>query len=337
MTDTTSPTPIPPKTHWLLVLGTILFIGVAGYGSYWYFITQQNLSFDVDLSKSAATESAPILKLTPSSTSLVAGQSGFVDVVIDTAGTTITAVELHVAISGPATVTSLSATNSSFPSILTAATNTATSATITVGSGTEGKIGSNLIVARLTIAATTGQAGTISIATTGTQAAGSSSTNNVLTAFPSTSITVVPVSLILPTVTFSATPLNIKLGQLLPSSMTATTLSWTHTGASATINQSIGAIAVSGTRSVSPTTTTTYTLTATNTDGSTPQSVTVTVVKADDVDGSGTVTIQDYAALVTDFGKTGTFSGDIDGNGKVDIFDYNIFVTNYAGQVSLSQ
>ena len=75
-----------------------------------------------------------------------------------------------------------------------------------------------------------------------------------------------------PTVSFTASPTSI----IIPAS---STLSWTVTGvgiSSVSIDQGIGSVATSGTRSVSPTTTTTYTITATGIGGTTTRTVTVT-------------------------------------------------------------
>jgi hypothetical protein len=75
-----------------------------------------------------------------------------------------------------------------------------------------------------------------------------------------------------PVVTFSVSPTPIIRGN-------ATTLSWNITGnlSSVSINQGIGNVAASGTRSVSPTETTTYIITATGEGGTTTQSATVIV------------------------------------------------------------
>ena len=74
-----------------------------------------------------------------------------------------------------------------------------------------------------------------------------------------------------PTATFSVAPTSIASGQ-------SATLSWSTTNATTVaINQGIGTVAASGTRSVSPTATTTYTLTATNAAGSTTATATLTV------------------------------------------------------------
>ncbi len=75
----------------------------------------------------------------------------------------------------------------------------------------------------------------------------------------------------LPTATLTASPTSITSGA-------ASTLTWSSTNAtSVSINQGIGTVATSGTRSVSPTATTTYTLTATNSSGSVTATATVTV------------------------------------------------------------
>src|SRR5688500_9906314 len=79
------------------------------------------------------------------------------------------------------------------------------------------------------------------------------------------------VSPTLPTVTMSGAPTSITSGA-------AWTLPWSSTGATTvSINQGIGTVAASGTRSVSPTATTTYAVTATNAAGSVTDPATVTV------------------------------------------------------------
>ncbi|HWR13678.1 MAG TPA: alkaline phosphatase family protein [Terriglobales bacterium] len=75
----------------------------------------------------------------------------------------------------------------------------------------------------------------------------------------------------LPTVTFSANPTTISYPQ-------SSTLSWTTSGATqVSIDNGIGAVPLSGSVTVAPTTTTTYTLTATGNGGTQTSSVTVTV------------------------------------------------------------
>ncbi len=74
-----------------------------------------------------------------------------------------------------------------------------------------------------------------------------------------------------PTVTMTAEPSSIERGQ-------SATLRWSSTDAtSATINQGIGSVDTSGTRSVSPTSTTTYTITVQGAGGSASASATVNV------------------------------------------------------------
>jgi hypothetical protein len=80
----------------------------------------------------------------------------------------------------------------------------------------------------------------------------------------------------LPGVTFSASPATIASGA-------SSTLTWIATNAmTVTIDNGIGTVAASGSRSVAPTATTTYTLTATNSAGSTTATATVTVTAASD-------------------------------------------------------
>jgi hypothetical protein len=75
-----------------------------------------------------------------------------------------------------------------------------------------------------------------------------------------------------PTVAFSVSPTSIIRGE-------TATLSWNVTGniSSVSINQGVGSVGSSGTRSVSPQSTTTYTITATGIGGTTIQSITLTV------------------------------------------------------------
>ncbi len=74
-----------------------------------------------------------------------------------------------------------------------------------------------------------------------------------------------------PSITFSANPLLISSGQ-------SSTLSWSTSGASSvTIDNGIGAVPLSGTQTVSPTTTTTYILTATGSTGTSTAYATVSV------------------------------------------------------------
>lgn len=86
------------------------------------------------------------------------------------------------------------------------------------------------------------------------------------------SVTVTVTSSGLPVISsFGAVPVNILSGG-------SSTLQWTVTRAtSVSINQGIGSVALSGSRTVSPAVTTTYTLTATNENGSVSRSVTVNV------------------------------------------------------------
>src|SRR6185369_10638925 len=74
-----------------------------------------------------------------------------------------------------------------------------------------------------------------------------------------------------PTATLSASPSTIERGQ-------SSTLSWTTTGAtSVSIDQGIGDVSTSGSRSVSPSSSTTYTLTAKGEGGTTPATARITV------------------------------------------------------------
>jgi len=69
---------------------------------------------------------------------------------------------------------------------------------------------------------------------------------------------------------FTATPASISAGQ-------SSTLQWSVTNADSVSISSIGTVAASGSRSVTPAATTVYTLTATNASGSATRTATVTV------------------------------------------------------------
>jgi hypothetical protein len=74
-----------------------------------------------------------------------------------------------------------------------------------------------------------------------------------------------------PTITFTASPVNLTTGG-------SSTLSWSSPDAdTVTINQGIGAVAITGNRVVTPASTTTYSLTATNISGVTTANTTVNV------------------------------------------------------------
>ena len=85
-----------------------------------------------------------------------------------------------------------------------------------------------------------------------------------------------------PTVTIAATPASISAGQ-------AATLSWSSTNATlVSIDQGIGTVGATGSRTVTPAATTTYTVTASNASGQVSASTTVTVAAAPPPSSSGT-------------------------------------------------
>lgn len=309
-------------------IGVVLLL-LAALGAFFLLWPKAQQSLDVDLSQSSASGSVT-LSLVAGTTSIQPGQDGYVDIMINPGSTVMTAVELRLAISGPATIKSLGM-NEHFNTVLAPAVITSTTASITVGSGTTGVSGAGR-VARLAFTAQS-QPGTVSVSLqNGTQAAGVGSTTTVLGSLPgATTITVTPVVVAAPTATLTTSRTSVRTGQLLPADATSAQLSWTTTGGvTATLNQAN--VGLNGTQSVSPTSTTTYTLIVVNAGGSTPKTVTINVIQATNTDGNDRVDIFDYNTLVSDFGKTGALLSDIDGNGVVNIFDYNIFVTNYTSQ-----
>jgi hypothetical protein len=89
-----------------------------------------------------------------------------------------------------------------------------------------------------------------------------------------TSVTTITVTVPPPTVTVTVSPQSVAAG-------TAATLSWSTTNAaSVTIDQGIGAVAASGTRSVSPLQTTVFAVTAQNATGTSTAAATLTVTPA---------------------------------------------------------
>ncbi|GAB6192614.1 NHL domain-containing protein [Desulfocastanea catecholica] len=121
-----------------------------------------------------------------------------------------------------------------------------------------------------------------------------------------------------PTVTFSATPLTVMAGA-------PTLFSWSTTNAqTVSISPAIGAVATSGTTSVTPTENTTYTLSATGQGGTTEESVVVMVIPdlvlqidtpvAGAVTATPTVTVSGQVtegATVTVNGTAATVAGNI--------------------------
>ena len=84
-----------------------------------------------------------------------------------------------------------------------------------------------------------------------------------------------------PTATLTAEPSRIERGQ-------AANLTWTTTDATdVSINNGLGTLPASGTRSVSPSDTTTYTLTANGPNGSTTATATVTITAPPPPPGQG--------------------------------------------------
>jgi hypothetical protein len=146
---------------------------------------------------------------------------------------------------------------------------------------------------------------------------------------------------------FSAASAEIAKGE-------STTLSWNISDAtSVSINQGIGEVDLSGSKSVSPGNTTTYTITAVNSTGSNTRSITVTVVTATDKPVINSFTVDrtsiisgEYAILEWDISGATSASlnnniGDVDSTGSKSVFPttttkYTITATNSAGSVTKS-
>ena len=111
---------------------------------------------------------------------------------------------------------------------------------------------------------------TVSPTTTTTYTATGTATDGVTKVTATATVTVGSTSGA-PTVTLTANPLSITAGQ-------SSTLTWSSTNAtSVSIDNGIGTVATSGSKTVAPTTTTTYTITATGSGGSATAKATVTV------------------------------------------------------------
>ncbi len=140
---------------------------------------------------------------------------------------------------------------------------------------------------------------------------------------------------VVPTASMNVSPTMIRKGQLVPTTVASATLTWSTSNATTvSIDQGIGTVNASGTRTVSPTSTTTYTLTATGAGGTTVRTVTVNVQKmADIMTNSGPgfddkVDLRDYNQLISEYGTTGTHT-DLNEDGRVSLSDYNILITNF--------
>ena len=142
------------------------------------------------------------------------------------------------------------------------------------------------------------------------------------TATSSATVTVNPAP---PTVdSFTAAPTTITAGE-------TTTLSWTTSGATgASIDNDVGAVAVDGNVTVSPTATTTYTLTATGAGGTATSSATVTVNPAPPTVDSFTA-----AATTITAGETTTLSWTTSGATGVSI-DNDVGAVAVDGNVTVS-
>jgi len=223
-------------------------------------------SFLFPVSASAAN---PVLSLQASKTSLNLNEQFTVNVLVDTKDMTVTATELHINFSSNLQPISVSA-GAFLTQVLIAGTTTASNTSITLGCPpTSPKKGQGTL-ATITVKTIQGGSGQISFGTN-TGIAALESVGNVLAA--SAPITVAIASNPdAPVVgSFSASPASISLGA--PS-----TLSWAVTGATnISIDNNVGTVSASGTKTVSPTQTTTYVLTATNSSGSVGAGATVQV------------------------------------------------------------
>lgn len=123
----------------------------------------------------------------------------------------------------------------------------------------------------------------VSPATTTTYTLACNGTNGGASATATATVTVSATPVDASITSFAASPTSITVGQ-------SSTLSWSvSAGTGCAINQSVGGVATSGTRTVSPTATTTYTLTCNGLNGgdSDSASVTVTATAPIDTDGDG--------------------------------------------------
>ncbi len=113
-----------------------------------------------------------------------------------------------------------------------------------------------------------------------------------------------------PTITsFTASPSSISSGQ-------STSLSWSSSNASScSINQGVGSVPTSGSRSVAPSSTTTYTLTCTSDSGQTANTQTTVTVQTQcsdgvDNDGDGKIDLADTGCTdASDNDESGPFFG----------------------------
>lgn len=161
-----------------------------------------------------------------------------------------------VTVNPPAAATAILSANptrilSGASSVLTWSSTNATSCSLNQGIGSVATSGSRSVSPTTTT--------TYTVSCTGAGGSASDSENVTVT---------VPAA---PTAALTASPTSVVTGS-------ASTLTWSSTNAtSCSLNQSIGGVATSGTRAVSPTSTTAYTVTCTGAGGSANASATVTV------------------------------------------------------------
>jgi len=315
------------EKKWLLMFLAVTMFVASGVAIWLIFFGNQRVA-QVDFNRGSASATSVTMTVTPAQQTYSRDAVFVVDITLDAATYSVSAADITV--NFPSTILQAQsiASGSFLSSVLTAGTISGGTAKITVGSGTAAKTGSG-VVAKITFRALADGSATISIDPS-TAVAATGQSGNVLAVRNPATITIAPV---LPTVSASVNKNHVKTGSMLSDALKNVTLSWSSANAtSVSIDNSIGSVAPSGSRIISPTTTTTYKVTAVSASSSVDQQITITVYKACDVNRSGAVDIFDYNVLVGDYAKTGAVSGDIDEDLDVDIYDYNIFITNYSAQ-----
>ncbi len=261
----------------LLIIGCVLLVGT--------LVLYKTMDISLDYNKGKAANEA-VITLVPSKTIVAPDEVFTVDVRVDSPNQYVSSADIKVVFPN-SILQGVSIDPGTFlPTVLkngsvNASTGTA-SIIMTMGvpdceEGQEcpidkkGRIGSGTL-ATITFKAIT--AGSVTLSLTGTEVFAYGAPGNIATLSPVTFAVDTP-SLPVPTATFSVDDDSITAGQSI-------TLSWSSTNATAVLlDQGIGVVAPSGTKTVSPGSTTTYTLTVTGSGGTITKTVTVMVQQSD--------------------------------------------------------
>jgi hypothetical protein len=276
---------------------------------------------EVTFISTLASASDPVLTLAASSNTVQVDQIFTVNVDINTQGRSVSAAEIHLDFPS-GTFQAISLVKGTFlPVELSAGSVSSGMVAIILGCDPSAPKAGSGTLAVLTLKALAPSSAQIQYSSN-TKIAVIGESNSVIGSMSPVTITVANIPL--PSATFTANPNKITRGY------ESATLTWASENAQTiNIDNGIGGVGLSGSRSVNPSTSTTYTLTASSGANSTTKQVTISVYKPGDLDKNGLVNIYDYNTIISDFGKSGSCPADINKDNVVNIFDYNLLVSNF--------